>query len=434
MSRTLITNATVFDATGAEPFRGDLLVEGNRIAAVSSLGRIGAGFGDRQGDRTIDAAGRFLMPGMTEGHAHLSFENVRATENLITPTPEEQVFTAARGAKALIEAGFTSAYGASEAKLRLAVAVRNEVDAGRLPGPRIRAGGLELSVTGAMGDEAREHDPRIGPSQIVDGLDEMRKAVRLQIREGVDNIKLDVSGDPFYPSTPGHSTPMTFDEIKVAVDTAHALGRKVNAHTRSVEGSKHCLRAGVDGLFHCEFSDEEMLDLMEAAKDRVFVSPTVGLLHQIMTGEAEGSGLSAEVGGHMGIGALLENSAKTHTELRKRGIRHLIGGDYGFGWSRQGEQGKDIALFMRYYGYSAAEALVCATRNGGLAMFGDGSLGTLEAGKLADLILVDGDVLKDISLLGGAARVDLVMKDGAIQKIAPALARSSPSSTLAAAE
>src|SRR5690606_29162178 len=181
-----------------------VLVKGNKIAAIGPRGTV-AGTG---AERTIDGTGKFLMPGMVEGHAHLSFENVTATENLITPTPEEQVFTAARGAKALIDAGFTSAYGASEAKLRLGVAVRNEVEAGRLPGPRIRAGGLEISVTGAMGDESKEHNPRVGPSTIVDGVEEMRKAVRLHCREGVDNIKLDVSGDPFYPSTPGHTTPM----------------------------------------------------------------------------------------------------------------------------------------------------------------------------------------------------------------------------------
>lgn len=432
MGRTLIQNATIFDATGAKPFTGDLLVDGNTITAVGQ--QAGPSMDPGPDDRVIDGTGMFCMPGMTEGHAHLSFEGVCATENLITPTPEEQVFTAARGAKALIEMGFTSAYGASEAKLRLAVAVRKEVDAGRIPGPRIRAGGLELSVTGAMGDEAREHDPRIGPSQIVDGVEEMRKAVRFQIREGIDNVKLDVSGDPFYPSTPGASTPMTFEEIKVAAETAHGLGRKINAHTRSVEGSKHCVRAGVDGLFHCEFSDEEMLDLMEEAKDRIFVSPTVGLLHQVMMGEAAGHGLSAEVGGYMGIGELLENSAKTHDELRKRGIRHLIGGDYGFGWSKQGEQAKDIALFMKYYGYSAEEALICATRNGGLAMRDQGDLGTLTPGQLADLILVNGDVLRDVNILTDRNRIALVMKDGVIQSISPALEARASAPALEAAE
>ena len=408
MGRTLIQNATIFTATGADAFKGDLLVDGNTICAVSPSGKpTGA-----PADTVIDADGMFCMPGMTEGHAHLSFENVTATENLITPSPEQQVFTAARGAKALIEAGFTSAYGASEAKLRLAVAVRDEVNAGRLPGPRIRAGGLELSVTGAMGDESTEHNPRIGPSTIVDGVEAMRRAVRLHCREGVDNIKIDVSGDPFYPSTPSQTTPMTFDEVRVAAETAHAYGRKINAHTRSIEGSKYCVRAGVDGLFHCEYSDEELLDLMEEAKDRIFVSPTVGLFHQIMKGEASAHGLSPEIGGYMNLPDLLEHSAITHTELRKRGIRHLIGGDYGFGWSPQGTQARDIEFFVDYYGYSPAEALVCATRNGGLAMRDAGDLGTLAQGQLADLILVSGDPLADVRILAGPDNIAMVMKDG----------------------
>lgn len=430
MGRTLILNATIFDATGAKPFVGDLLVDGNSISAVTPAGQKDHG----AADRVIDGTGLFCMPGMTEGHAHLSFEGVTATENLITPTPEEQVFTAARGAKALIEMGFTSAYGASEAKLRLAVAVRNEVNAGRLPGPRIRAGGLEISVTGAMGDESREHNPRVGPSTIVDGVDEMRRAVRFHCREGVDNIKLDVSGDPFYPGTPGFTTPMTFDEIRVAAETAHAYGRKINAHTRSIDGSKYCIRAGVDGLFHCEYSDEELLDMMEEAKDRIFVAPTVGLLHQIMHGDAAGHGLTAEIGGYMGIGDLLENSAETHSALRKRGVRHLIGGDYGFGWSPQGTQAHDLKLFMTYFGYSAEDALICATRNGGLAMRDQGDLGTLQSGQLADLILVDGDVLKDVSILTDRNRIVMVMKDGAIQTISPALAAKAGSPALEAAE
>ena len=428
MGRTLIQNATIFDATGKDAFKGDLLVEGNRIVSA------GPAVEPRSEDEVIDASGLFCMPGMTEGHAHLSFENVCATEDLITPSPETQAFTTARGAKALIEAGFTSAYGASEAKLKLAVAVREEVNAGRLPGPRIRAGGLEISVTGAMGDESTAHNPRVGPATIVDGVEEMRKAVRMHCREGIDNIKLDVSGDPFYPGTPGQTTPMTFEEVLVAAETAHAYGRKINAHTRSVEGSKYCVRAGIDALFHCEYADEELLDMMEEARDRIFVVPTVGLFAQIMAGEASGHGLSPEVGGYMNIPDLLENSIKTHTELRKRGIRHLIGGDYGFGWSPHGTQGRDLTSFVDFYGYSPAEALICATRNGGLAMGYGGELGTLEAGKLADLILVAGNPLDDLSVLSGPDKVVMVMKDGQIQKFSPALTANQNTPALEAAE
>jgi imidazolonepropionase-like amidohydrolase len=434
LTTILIANATVFDATGAAPFSGDVLVDGNRIASVAPAGaqpRPAA-------DTVIDATGKFLMPGMTEGHGHLSFENATATEHLITPTPEEQVFTTARGARALYDAGFTSVYGASEAKLRLGVAVRNEIAAGRLIGPRIRAGGLEISVTGAMGDESTEHNPRIGPSTLVNGPEEMRRAVRFQIREGIDNVKLDVSGDPFYAyragtlGTPDTCTPMHFDEIKMAVDTAHALGRKVNAHTRSVQGSKDCIRAGVDGLLHVEHSDEELLDMMEAARDRIVVVPTIDLFHQMATGGGAPWGITADVAAMMGIPPLIEASSQTHTALRKRGVRHLIGGDYGFAWSQQGQQGRDLQWFVKYYGYSPAEALICATRNGGFAMMGDDSLGTLEQGKLADMILVDGNPLDDLTLLDGPSHVLMVMKDGAIQKLAPSLENQTLKETVAA--
>jgi len=412
MSKTLIAGARIWDATGKPPYAGDVLIEGDRIVAVSDQ----TGQLPRTDCEVIDANGATLMPGMTEGHAHLSFEAVNSTEDLIAPPPEEHTLLTARVAKSLLDAGFTSAYGASEAKLRLGVAVRNEVDAGRLPGPRIRAGSLEISVTGAMGDESRLHNPRNGPSIIVDGPEEMRKAVRLCCREGCDNIKLDVSGDPFYPNTPGHTTPMTFEEVKMAVDTAHAYGRKVNAHTRSIEGSKMCLRAGVDVLFHVEYSDEELLDLFEEAKDRVFVSPTVSLFHTIVNNEAAPAGLTAEVGGFMGIPGLLEESCNTHTALRERGIRHLIGGDYGFSWSPNGTNARDLKFFVDYYGYSPADALACATRNGGLVMRSQGDLGTIGEGMLADLLLVDGDPLKDIEIMTDHSRLRLIMKGGEVYK------------------
>jgi imidazolonepropionase-like amidohydrolase len=414
MNKTLIIGARIFDASGVAPFEGDLLVEGNSIRTISK----GSGSPGGPDCQVIDGRGKFLMPGMTEGHAHLSFETVAATEDLIALPPEEHTLLTARVAKVLLDHGFTSAWGASEAKLRLGVAVRNEVNAGRIPGPRIRAGSLEISVTGAMGDESRLHNPRTGPSLIVDGPEEMRKAVRLCCREGCDNIKLDVSGDPFYPGTPAHTTPMSFEEIRMAVETAHAYGRKVNAHTRSIDGTQACIRAGVDVLYHCEYSDQKTLDMMEEARDRIFVAPTVSLFHTLVKNEAAGSGLSAEVGGYMGIPALLEASAKTHTEARKRGIRHVIGGDYGFAWSRQGTNARDLQFFVDYYGYTPSEALRCATRNGGhmMTMGTNEKLGELKEGYLADMVLVDGDPLADFSVLLNPERLLVIMKDGQLYK------------------
>jgi imidazolonepropionase-like amidohydrolase len=210
---------------------------------------------------------------------------------------------------------------------------------------------------------------------------------------------------------------MSFEEIQMAVETAHAYGRKVNAHTRSIGGTQACLRAGVDVLFHCEYSDEKTLDMFEEAKDRVFVVPTVSLFHSIVNNEAAGSGLSAEIGGYMGIPGLLDASVTTHTALRKRGIRHLIGGDYGFAWSKNGTNARDLQFFVDYYGYSPSEALRCATRNGGLLMSrGNDKLGEIKEGYLADLLLVDGDPLQDFSVLLDSKRLLVIMKNGELYK------------------
>lgn len=410
MSKTVIRGATIFDATGAEPFEGDVLVDQGRIETVSKapeqISTVGC--------QVIEAKGLFLMPGMTDGHAHLSFENVKGPEDLLNMPTEEHTLLTARVAKTVLDQGFTSMYCASEARMRLGVAVRNEVDAGRLPGPRIRAGSQSITVTGGMGDESRMHSTRQGISIVIDGPEEMRKAVRLCCREGCDNIKLDVSGDPFYPA-PSQCTPISLEEVRIAVETAHKFGRKVNAHTRSNEGTKMCLEAGVDGLFHVEYTDEEALDMLEAAKDRVIVVPSVALLHTMLY-EAADFGITKEVATAMGIADLLEASIKTHTELRKRGIRHLIGGDYGLAFAPNGTNARDIQYFVDYYGYTPADALLCATRNGGFAMNDDGDLGQIRAGAMADLLLVDGNPLSDLAVLTDAERLVLIMKDGAVYK------------------
>jgi imidazolonepropionase-like amidohydrolase len=412
MNKIMIVGARIWDASGSTAFDGDVLIEGNRVRAVSRV----PGQMAQAGCQVVDAKGMTLMPGLVEGHAHLSFEAVTATEDLISPPPEEHTLLTARVAKVLLDHGFTSAYGASAAKLRLDVAVRNEVDAGRLPGPRIRAGSLEITVTGGLGDESKLHDPRIGASAVVDGPEEMRKTVRLFCREGCDNIKLDVSGDPFYPNTPAHSTPMSLEEIRMAVETAHSFGRRVNAHTRSIGSIQNCLLAGVDVLYHCEYTDEKTLDMLEEARDRIFVAPTVSLFHTMLY-EAS-PWVTPETARVMGIDLLLEASKKTHTELRKRGIRHVIGGDFGFAWSRQGTNARDLKFFVDYYGYTPAEALRCGTRNGGalMTMGSNEKLGEVKEGHLADLLLVDGDPLSDLSILLNPDRLVVIMKDGQIHK------------------
>jgi imidazolonepropionase-like amidohydrolase len=152
--------------------------------------------------------------------------------------------------------------------------------------------------------------------------------------------------------------------------------------------------------------------MLEEAKDRIFVAPTVSLFHTMLY-EAS-PWVTPEAARAMGIDLLLEASKKTHTELRKRGIRHLIGGDFGFAWSKQGTNARDLQFFVDYYGYTPAAALSCGTRNGGalMTMGGNEKLGEVKEGHLADLLLVDGDPLADLSILLNPDRLALVMKDG----------------------
>ena len=411
MKAILFTGASVWDGSGAASYVADVLVADSRVSAISrNLGQLSGADAD-----IIKASGWTLMPGMVEGHAHLSFENVTRGEDLSLAPPEEQTLLTARNAKLLLDCGFTSAYSGAAAKLRLDVVVRDEIEAGHLFGPRIRAATPEITVSGGLGDENLLHFPRQSSALIVDGTTEMRKLVRICVRERCDNIKLNASGDPFTPNTPATSSPMTLEEIKTAVEVAHEFGRKVNVHARSAESIKRSLRAGVDVLYHCEHADEEALDLMEESKDRIFVAPTVALLHT-MVHEAAPFGITKEVVAAMQLQPLLEASQRTHTELRKRGIRHLIGGDFGFPWNPQGAQARDLQLFVDYFGYTPAGALQCATVNGGALMMGENQLGRIAEGMLADLLLVDGDPLADLSVLQDRGKILAVVKNGVLYK------------------
>lgn len=345
---------------------------------------------------------------------HLGFDSVCKPEDFTYCPPEEQTLVTMRMAKLILDHGFTSCFSGGGTQLRQDVVARNEIDSGRAPGPRIRATPPEITVTGGMGDQRTCYLELPSFATPVDGPDEMVLYVRKCCREGVDNIKLNVSGDPFTPNTPAESTPMRQVELDAAVETAHNMGRKVVVHARSAEAIKRSLRAGVDVLYHCEFADEEALDMMEAAKDRIWVAPTIGLLHASIFDAAD---FIPEAFVQTFV-PLLEGSTRTFTELRKRGVKLVIGGDYGFGWSPHGKNARDLEFFIDYFGFTAVGALRCATQVGGDLMQGGAidKLGLVEEGYLADLLLVDGNPLDDVSILQDPQRLTVIMKDGQLHK------------------
>jgi imidazolonepropionase-like amidohydrolase len=355
------------------------------------------------------------MPGLTEGHAHLTFIGARTNTDMGDIPPEEHLLATMRNAELLLDCGFTSAYSAASARIRHDVVIRNEIDAGRLKGPRLRASSPEITVTGGLGDDSRLHMERHSFGLIADGPDAVRRAARLCIREGADNIKINISGDDFVNPAKGGMTVMSEPEVLAAVETAHDFGRRVNCHARAGGSVKRAVTCGVDVIYHCDQADTEALDLLEAAKDRIFAGPAIGLIHNTLY-EAEPFGITREIAERLGMHLCLERSQRTYEEMRRRGIRVVIGGDYGFAWTPQGTNARDIEHFVKLFGYSPAEALVCATRIGGEIMGMGDELGLVRDGYLADLLLVDGDPTKDVRILQDPANLVMIMKDGAFHK------------------
>jgi imidazolonepropionase-like amidohydrolase len=231
----------------------------------------------------------------------------------------------------------------------------------------------------------------------------------------VDTIKLNVSGNQTVPAARSHITVMRDDELAVAAETAHAHGKRIAAHVRSAASIKMALRHGVDILYHCEYADEECLDLMEAARDRIFVAPALALLHNLMH-EGQPWGITYQRAKDIGVVDQFEHAQAVFPELRKRGVRVLVGGDYGFPWTPHGTNARDLEYFVRFLGYTDSEALTCATRTGAAAMLLQGQAGELREGALADLLVIAGEPQNDVRVLQAAANVKLVMKDGRIHK------------------
>jgi imidazolonepropionase-like amidohydrolase len=405
--RVLIDGATVWNGTGSVPFPGKVLVDGARIAAVAPQSEALAA----DGAERIDAAGKFLMPGMVEGHSHLSFVDVTRGTALGELPPEDHTLLAMDAARKLLGAGFTSACSAAAAKIRIDVALRDAIEGGMIDGPRLLAASPEITVTGGLGDGRRYHLHQQSFGIACDGADEVRRTARLCLREGVDTIKINISGDPGTDSAPSEAAVMTEAEVEAAVDAAHVIGRRVAAHARASESVKRAVRRGVDIIYHCDYADEEALDLLEAAKDRVFTGPAFGLIVnrlESLRGDNTPQGrLYLER-----LKPLYEASVRTHGEMRRRGIRIVVGGDYGFAINPQGTNARDLEHFVTHYGFTASEALQAATRIGGQIMQRGHELGLIEPGYLADLLLVDGDPLKDVRVLQDKKRFAFVMKDG----------------------
>jgi imidazolonepropionase-like amidohydrolase len=414
MPDTIFTNVRILDGTGQNPYSGSVLVQGNRIRQVGrSTAAIAAGSA-----MVIDGAGATLMPGMCEAHTHFSW-NDAATLSAIQRMPlEEHVLWCAKVAKRYLEAGFTSCVGAACAKPRLDVVIRNAINAGQIPGQRYLAASQEITVPGGLGDETLPHlpFPEFSFGVNVNSADEMRKVVRMFLKYGVDSIKLNLSGDNFTPDSPAETTWMSDAEVAAAMDEVRVRGKRGTAHARSAASVKQALRHGIDVIYHASFTDEETLDMLEAAKERVFVAPGIAILYAMLY-EAEPYGITHEKAVAMGYQIEWDAALESLKAIHRRGVRVLPGGDYGFAFTPHCQNARDLEFFVKYLGFTPAEAIRSATVYGGQIMMKPNELGQIKEGYLADLLLVDGDPLANLAILRDPKRLLAVMKDGVFAKM-----------------
>jgi len=411
-------NASVIDASGAVPFRGTVTVEGTRITAVT---RAPVETVIPPGDEVMDCTGYTLLPGLTEAHCHISFNNLTSIYSAVEIQPEDHALVALANAQLLLRCGFTNLFSAASAKPRVDVAVRDAINKGLFEGPRMRAAGQEITPTGNLGDLDTNYltFPRtLRFSVAADGADEFMRAARLAARDGVDTIKVNVSGDRDWGHMHADDTVTVISEreLEAVMEVANARRLMVATHCSSSAGVKMCVRQGVQVIYHAPHADSEARDMLESVKDRVFVVPAAGFpISMLSRHDACGLNWSAEKL------ASLESEIVTFTrcmrDLHKRGVRVLPGGDYGaFITAPMGENAKDFEYFVELFGFTPMEVIVAATRHGADLMQMGHETGQIKPGYCADLMILDGDPLADIRIFQDQSRILGVMKDGRFAK------------------
>lgn len=406
----VIRNGRLIDGHGGAPvLRGLVHVLDGRIVWAGPEADAPAIPADA---RVIDALGGSILPGLVEAHFHPTYFNVAALEDLDIKYPVEYVtLLAAANARLALECGYTSARSGGSL-FNIDVWLKQAIESGICAGPRLCASGREICGVGGLMDWNPDFR-RIGMEGLVllvNGPVEARSAVRKLVKDGVEWVKTYPTGDAAAPDTNDHHTLcMTFEEMHAVVDTAHNHGLKVTGHCRATEGILNALKAGYDAIEHGTFMDDECLELL-LRRDVPCVpalyfeyasiqrGPEFGMSQQVIDGHQE----------------TLDGGAASARRILEAGGCLAMGGDYGFAWNPHGDYARELSFFVNYVGFTPLQVITCATKNGARLMGRSDELGTVEPGKFADLLIVDGDVLADIRLLEDRARFIAVIQGGRI--------------------
>lgn len=413
--RTLIKNGRVVDGTGAAAVQdAAVLVENGRIEFVGKLADLPKSQSAAEGHlEVIDARGGTIMPGLVEAHFHPTYFNVSTLEDLDTKYPVEFVtILASCNAKLALECGYTSARSGGSL-FNIDVWLKKAIDEDLIPGPNLATSGREICGVGGLMDWNPDFR-KIGMEGLVllvNGPDEARSAVRKLVKDGVQWVKTYPTGDAAAPDANDHHTLcMTFEEMHAVVNTAHNHGMKVTGHCRATEGIKNALLAGYDTLEHGTFIDDETLELL--LERDVPVVPAL-YFEQASVERGPEFGLpQAVIDGHQ---ETLEGGAESARRILAAGGRLGMGGDYGFAWNPHGDYARELEFFVKYVGLDPLVVIKCATQTGAEILGQSDEIGTLAPGKWADILVVDGDVVKDISVLQDRSRFIGVLQRGNIR-------------------
>lgn len=407
----IVSHGQLIDGTGAAAIPDATLVI--RDGVIAYAGPAADAPPTPPGAQRIDAQGGSILPGLIEAHFHATYFNIAALEDLDIKYPVEYVaLLSSVNARLALECGYTSARSGG-CLFNIDVWLKKAIEGDLLPGPRLSASGREICSAGGLMDWNPEFR-KIGMEGlvfIINGQEDARRAVRSLVKDGVEWVKTYPTGDAASPDVNDHHTLcMSFDEMHTVVATAHNHKLKVTGHCRATEGIKNALRAGYDTIEHGTFMDDEALELL-LERD----VPVVPALYFEKASVERGHefGLPQRViDGHQ---ETLEGGAESARRILRAGGRLGMGGDYGFGWNPHGDYARELTFFVKDVGLSALEVLKCATKTGAEILGRQEELGTLEAGKLADVLVVDGDPLRDIAVLEDRSRLLAVMQGGVIK-------------------
>jgi imidazolonepropionase-like amidohydrolase len=398
----LLDNCRLLD--GVSPFvvRAAVLLADGKVEFAGERGDLPAVLAPQA--RQLDLGGLTVMPGLIDCHAHLVYSGFRSLEEVDRCSIEVATLNAVLNARKVIDAGYTTIRDVGTIG-NVAVAIRDAVAQKRIRGPRVVASGPIICATAGLGDTLPPHWSKAhGLGCVVDGPHEIRKAVRQQIRNGVDNIKLAASGVEVGPYAYTWMTTFSEEEVAVATEEAHRWGRTVAVHAQSVDSVKYALRAGVDTVEHGTRLDDESIEMLKAS-ETVYV-PTLCTLFSVL-----------ELGAKLNLLPKHREEMQVNEPLWLRsvqraheaGIAMAAGGDLGNRYPH-GTNAREIEFLARA-GLTPLEALRAATTVAARAIKRP-DVGMLAPGKRADVLIFDGDPVADIASLQDPRRIAAVLQDG----------------------